>query len=204
MPEFTIEATARVGAKAPITGGDQYKPQDTGFQYAIGEVVEADSFEEALDLASARSAQLAELAKINTAAHVPGLTIAVDANGVTQLTFEGGLGEVAPLQTAAVATPSAPAVSEDTPQPSSVAPASSKGGFQTLSHGGDRYTVLWDGVTRTLFDNRATKTGNQPDFKMPAIDGEDKDKAFWMQTSSGGVNKASAVLAKMVSEAVPA
>lgn len=183
--QYTIDGSFSVEVTVP--GEQSYSSVKHRAALTIGQVVEADSPEAARDIASLFLAQVAEDTKLALIAQAPGTQLYTDESGVVQVGLAGGGSPKA----------TAPAPSTDTaPAPTS----SSTGSFTPLSHGKDRYTVEWNGKPVTLFDNRATKTGRQPDFKIPDLG---DDGAFWLE-GKNGPNRAALALQHQVDAAVPA
>lgn len=180
MSTYKVESS--FATQVTVPGSVAYSSVQTRAGFTLTEEVEADSPEEARDIALQRANQIAEDAKIAVAANAEGVTIAVDDNGVTQLTFEVGEAKDLPAQTDQGTSSSDPVDPDDLP----------------AKVGENKYTVLWNGQPVTLFDNRETKKGNQPDFRIPDLEPDD---GFWLQLKNGGTNRASAALRAMIEEA---
>lgn len=191
--QFTIDGSFSV--EATINQGD-YNSLKQRASITIGQVIEADSEDEARDAASLFLAKVAEDTKLALIAQTPGTELYTDDSGVVQVGISGSSPAQVPAPKGQAA---APVADSYVPRPTASAPSAS-GSFTPLSHGKDRYTVLWNGEEVTLFDNRGTKTGKQPDFKIPSLE---DDGAFWLE-GRNGPNKAALALAHQIDEAIPA
>lgn len=183
--QYTIDGSFSV--EVTIPGEQSYSSVKHRAALTIGQVIEADTVEEARDVASLFLAQVAEDTKLALIAQAPGTQLYTDESGVVQVGLAGG-GSPAPKAQPPAATAT------------KTAPVPTNGSFQPLSHGNDRYTVEWNGAAVTLFDNRKTKTGRQPDFKIPDLG---DDGAFWLE-GRNGPNRAALALQHQVDAAVPA
>ncbi len=199
---FSVEITRNLG---------DYNSIKSRASLTVGEVVTADSLEEARDLALALLQKVTDDVKLHLAANAEGVSFITDEHGVGQLGVvivtetvrEGPKAESVGEEAARTAV--APTTPSETPgESASAAPTTSSGEFVPKSHGKDRYTIKWDGVVRTMFDNRQSKTGNQPDFKLPKLEGESEAPAFWIDNQDGTKNKAAYVLEKQIKESVSA
>jgi hypothetical protein len=189
MQSYTIEAS--FSAEVTIPGDVAYSSNKSRASLTIGQVVEAGSEDEARDVASLFLARVAEDVKLALIVQAPGTELFTDENGVVQVGLSGA--------SAPKGQASAPRAASAASQPTASAPSAS-GEFTPLSHGKDRYTVQWNGQAVTLFDNRESKTGKQPDFKIPDLG---DDGAFWLE-GRNGPNKAALALAHQIDEAIPA
>lgn len=195
---FSVEITRNLG---------DYNSIKSRASLTIGEVVQADSLEEARDLGLALLQKVTDDVKLHLAANAEGVSFVTDEHGVGQLGVVVVTSSEAngPLAEAVAQPAVAPTTPSETPSESaSAAPSTSDGVFVPKSHGKDRFTIKWDGQVRTLFDNRESKTGNQPDFKLPKLEGEAEAPAFWIDNQDGTKNKAAYVLIQQIKEAVPA
>ncbi len=201
MSTFDIEATFAIEATVP--GGAAYSSVKARASLGLVTQLEAASEDEARDGALELLAKVTEDVKLHLAANAPGVDFYTDEYGVGQIGI-GGVVEVDPTTSATAGKDAATAAPT---KPAATAPASSAGSndsFTPISHGGDRYTVLWNGKQRTVFDNRESKTGNQPDLKMPEGRNGEEEEAFWIATKSGGQNKAALAIIHQINESVPA
>lgn len=200
--DFAVDGSFSV--EVTIPGDQPYSSVKHRAALSIGQVITADSPEEARDAALGFLQELTEDVKLHLVANAPGSEFYTDEHGVGQVGLAGSGKAAAPAvaATSTVAEPTpAPTASADTGQTA----AATSGEFQPTDHGGDRYTVLWDGRPRTVFDNRGSKKGNQPDFKMPeSSNGAGDDNAFWLRNKNGSINKAAAAVQAQIDQAVAA
>ena len=186
---FDIEASFAIEATVP--GDAAYSSVKARASLGIVEQVEAASEEDARDQALALLSAITEDVKLHLAANAPGADFYTDEFGVGQI----GIAEttVAPKESSGSPTTSTPTTQ-----------TSGDSKFTPINHGGDRYTILWNGKQRTVFDNRETQSGNQPDLKMPEGRNGEEEVALWIITKSGGKNKAAMAVLHQIEESVPA
>jgi hypothetical protein len=179
--KYEVEASFAYGITKP--GEVPYSSENFRSAITLTEEVDADSEEEARDLALGRLTTLAQDAKL-TVINEAGLTSTEDANGVIHPVFTGVVTQQAATTNVTPIT-SAPSATSYTP------------GDGAEQGGTGEATPMWDGRPIRIFDNRANKkTEKSPDFRIQFLDApegasdDDKFKPFWLTNKDGSLNKA--------------
>lgn len=194
MSEFEVSASFAIEATVP--GDVAYSSVKARASLGLTTLLTADSEDEARDSALDLLAKVTEDVKLALAANAPGTDYYTDEHGVGQIGING--------QAETISQPAPNTAPDFGSGPAVTTPPTNSNGFTPVAHGGDRFTILWNGKQRTVFDNRESKSGNQPDFKMPETREGDEEVALWINTKGGGKNKAALAVQHQIEESVPA